>query len=152
MKRGAGKKGRPRKRATAGRIRAQEAYRRALEALSLMRSGSYLSDAARAALTSPRTVKKYAGSALVREESGRYSVKASDRLSRRLRFLTSSGQIAITVRGSKVASKIATYWAAVDQYLKTGDTERLTAFRGKSVRWEREIPIHHGPANFESNS
>jgi hypothetical protein len=104
-----------------------------------MRSkGLSLARAASEALTTPRTLEKYAGSALRKRSSGRYEAKPSDRLTRSLRFLTPAGQIAITVRSSRAASRIAGYWAAVDYYLRTGDTEHLHEFSGKSVRAGKE--------------
>jgi hypothetical protein len=71
--------------------------------------------------------------------SGRYEAKASDRLARSLRFLTPEGQIAITVRSSRTASRIGEYWAAVDHYLRTGNTARLNEFANKSVRVGKDI-------------
>jgi len=53
---------------------------------------------------------------------------------RHLRFLTPEGQIVVTVRSPKIASLIARYSAAVEHYLRTGETDRLKKFRGKSIR------------------
>jgi hypothetical protein len=120
--------------------KSQDARRRALDALSLMRAKKWsLTRAAEEALTSPRTVKKYVAVALHKKDSGRYVAKPFDRLARSLRFLTPQGQIAVTVRGSRTASTIAAYWVAVDHYLKSGDEERLGVFRGKAVRVGKEI-------------
>ena len=108
---------------------------RALHALHLMRtSGRSLRAAAAESHTTPLTVLKYVGASVDRGASGRYRAAASDRLTRRLQFLTPAGKIAITVRGSRGASHVAAYWAAVDRYLKTGDTEQLQPFRGASLR------------------
>lgn len=113
---------------------AQAARARALEALSLMRGkGKSLTRAAEEAQTTPRTVKRYIASALRQRENGRYLAKRSDRLYRELRFLTPEGQITLGVRGSSKASTIARYWVAVDRYLKTGETDALKPFRGRSL-------------------
>jgi len=115
--------------------KSQLARSNALEVLSLMRTkGHSLAQAARLAETTPRTVLKYAKSALSFTEGGRYRAKPSDRIPRSLRFPTADGLIAVTVRSSKTASKIGQYWAAVDHYLRTGDTEGLAQFRDKSIR------------------
>jgi hypothetical protein len=112
---------------------------RALEVLSLMRTKRQsLAEAAREAQTTRKTVVRYVGVALLKTGSRRYAAKPFDRLARSLRFLTPEGQIAVTVRSSRTASKIAEYWAAVDHYLRTGDTERLHQFSGKSVRAGKE--------------
>ncbi len=115
--------------------KSQLARNAALRVLSLMRTeGKSLAAAMRQAQTTKRTVLRYVSSALIRETSGRYRAKSSDRFARDLHFLTPAGQIAITVRSSRAATQIAEYWAAVDHYLKTGDTQRLDQFRGKAVR------------------
>jgi hypothetical protein len=107
----------------------------ALEALHLMRSRKLsLAQAAREVRASPRTISKYVGSALTKSAAGRYRAKPSDRLLRSLRFITPEHQITVDVRGSRLASRIATYWNAVDRYLKTGDAGSLKRFAGKSVK------------------
>ncbi len=106
---------------------------RAIAALYLMRKGKSLTVAARRTHTSPRTVKKYASKALERIE-GRYVADPSDRLRRVMRVLTPQGLVAATIHRSGTASKLARYWAAVDRYLKTGDSRRLARFRDKSFR------------------
>lgn len=118
----------------AGRLSpaAREARQDALHALSLMRRGSSLQAAARAAHTTPNTVHRYAGSALVKS-GGRYVAKPRDKLYRPLRFLTPNGAITLDVRDSRTASTIARYMNAVRDYVTTGNDLRLRAFRGKAV-------------------
>ena len=112
-----------------------DARERALDVLHYMRhDGLSLRTAARAAGTTPRTVLKYAGAAVRRTASGRYQATKGDRLARTLHFLTPKGTVAVTVRGSRVASRIAQYSAAVDRFLTTGDWEALRPFAGKSLR------------------
>lgn len=96
--------------------------------------GLSLTKAAKEAHVSRASVLRYVGSALSKTDSRYYQAAASDRFARSLRFLTAEGQIAITVRSSKSASRIALYWVAVDEYLKTGRTLKLRAFTGKSIR------------------
>jgi hypothetical protein len=114
---------------------AQEAYARAVDALALMRrEGMSLAQAATRAGTTPNTVRRYAGTAIRKDSRGRYVAKPSDRLFRRMRFLTPRGRITLDVTNSRTASRIARYFAAVDRYLKTGKTDALREFRGKAIR------------------
>jgi hypothetical protein len=100
-----------------------------------MRSdGLSLTRAAKQVHTTPETVRKYVGQALVQTAGGRYAATPSDRLTRRVWFFTGSGKVEVTVRGSKPASRVARYMAAVDQYLRTGDTDVLDEFRGQTIR------------------
>ena len=82
------------------------ARERMFEAIQLMRSkGDSLTRAAREAHTTPETVRKYVGSALLRSKSGRYAPTTSDRLTRRVWFLTKTGKVEVPVRGSRAASR-----------------------------------------------
>jgi hypothetical protein len=118
-----------------------ESYRTSLEVLRQMRHGKSLYQASREAHMAPDTVRRYIGSALVREPDGRYRAKPSDRLYRRMRFLDERGRVDVEVASAREASKLAQYWAAVDHYARTGDTRPLRRFerlrlrlRDKSVR------------------
>ncbi len=128
------KRGRARK--TVRRARTDPAAReRSLEALQQMRSeGLSLTRAAREARTTPATVRKYVGSAVRQTRGGRYVATPSDRLTRRVWFLTKAGKVEVAVRGSRPASRVARYMAAVDRYLQTGETDALAEFRGQSIR------------------
>jgi hypothetical protein len=100
-----------------------------------MRSdGLSLTRASRWAHTTPETVRKYVGQALVKTERGRYAATPSDRLTRHIRVLTKDGITRIRVRSSRTASRVARHWAAVKHYLLTGETEALAEFRGQSIR------------------
>jgi len=119
--------------------KSKDARRRALEVLSLMRNKNIsLTKAAREALTTGRTVTKYVKSALRKDTSRRWKATPNDRLTRHLRFLTGDGQIVVTTHSSRAASKVAEYWAAVDHYLRTGSSQRLEEFKGRSLRTGRE--------------
>lgn len=117
----------------------REARGRALDALSKMRSdGLSLQAAARASGTTVNAIKRHAGPALERTESGRYKAKQSDRLVRSLNFPTETGIIGLDVRDSRSAKRISAYWNAVQRYLETGDDSQLRRFRGKSVRVNKQ--------------
>ncbi len=112
-----------------------EARERALAVLSLMRR-EHLSfkEAVKSAKTNAATVKKYVGSALEKGPTGRYVAKARDRLARTLNFYTSRGPEGITVRDSRIASKIGEYMNAAKLYLTGRDTSAFERFRAKSFR------------------
>ena len=115
------------------------ARERMFEVIQLMRSKGYsLTHAAREAHTTSETVRKYGRSALIRSKNGRYAATASDRLTRRIWFLTPTGKVEVSVRGSKAASRVAEHSAAVHQFLKTGDSRLLDAFQGQMIRSRNE--------------
>ena len=110
------------------------ARERAFEALSRMRQGRSLRAAAKDAHTTPETIRRYVPNALHRGRSGLYLARPTDGYERTLYMLTAQGKLAITVRGSRIASRIADYWVAVDHFLKNGKTDLLRKFRGQSIR------------------
>lgn len=112
----------------------REARQDALQALSLLRQGTSLSRAAKEAHTTPNAVQRYAGSALIKDTSGRYIAKARDKLYRPMRFLAPNGSITLDVRDNRTATRIARYMNAVRWYVRTGDDRALTPFRGKSIQ------------------
>jgi hypothetical protein len=106
---------------------------RALHALADMRHGGSISRAARENGVATRTIKRYAGSALVQDRpGGRIRATKSDRLVRYLQIPGLHGAIEITVRGSKEASEVAKYKAAVNRYLR-GDRNALADWHGKKI-------------------
>lgn len=131
---------RRKKRKVAKRSRKDPAAReRALEALNLMRSDSLsLKQAARAAFTTPETVRRHVGKVVFRNPNGRYSAKPSDQLARHVWLHTEGGKIEISVRGSRNVGRIARHMAAVDRYLRTGDTEPLAEFERQTIRSRTE--------------
>lgn len=113
----------------------EQAKQRAFEAIQLVRRrGMSLTQAARAAHTTIPTVRKHVRSTVQKLPSGRFHVTPGDRLKRTLRFLTPEGVISLGVQGSRKASGVARYWAAVDRFLITGNTDALLKFEGKSLR------------------
>jgi hypothetical protein len=132
MKR-ASKRKTPRRKRPAVRLNVP-ARERALDALSHMRRGFSLRKAAREAHTTPETIRRYVPRAIYRDASGFFAARATDGYERTLYMLTAQGKVAVKVRGSRTASRIAEYWVAVDHFLKTGKTDRLRPFRGQSIR------------------
>jgi hypothetical protein len=114
-------------------VRSAAAERRALKAVSLMRKGLSREKAARHAMTTPRTIQKYAKKA-IRRRAGSYQALPADQMRRPMRVLTDRGVTVADVRGSGTASRLSTYWHAVDHYLRTGDRTRLRPYEGKHLR------------------
>src|SRR5437016_2016535 len=95
---------------------------RALATLALMRRESLsLKTAADTVGIDPRTVLRYVGSALQLEPGGDYHPTPHDRIPRTLHFITPRGPVAVTVRDSRTASRIAEYMNAVRTCIHTGD-------------------------------
>jgi hypothetical protein len=118
------------------------ARERALEVIQLMRSkGFSLTRAAREAHTTPETTRKKVGQALKRSKNGCYAATASDRLTRRVWFLTPTGKVEVAVRGSRAASRVAQHSAAIHHFLKTGDSGPLGAFQGQAIRSRNQTYI-----------
>jgi hypothetical protein len=99
--------------------RQRESYERTIEARRYMRAGDSLTAAARKAGTSPRTVKRYAGSDIAKV-GGRHRI-VRDRAFRRMNTLTNRGVEPVTV-GRRDASEVGRYWSAVGRYLNTATT------------------------------
>lgn len=117
------------------------AYDKVLDVLRRMRQGESLSRAARGARTTPDTVLRYGGSALTRNERGRYHAKLTDRLYRRMRFLDEQGERWVEPANSREASKLGEYWNAVDHYLATGDDKPLRRFRRMRLRTRQKTVL-----------
>jgi hypothetical protein len=115
--------------------RFQETWTRLTAALAKMRSANAsLKQASKEARISPRTVIRLGGSALKKGTNGRYFIKPSDQLLRVLKVPTPDGSREIGVRGSRQASVLGEYWAAVHKYLATGDASSVEKFRGKQIK------------------
>ena len=82
---------------------------------------------------SPRTVKRWAGSALKKGSSGKWSPNKNDNLLRVLVVPTEKGKRAIGVRGFRQASLLGKYWDEVENYLQVGDSSGLKQFHGKRI-------------------
>lgn len=96
--------------------------------------GLSLAQAAKQSGTTPKTMQRRIGRALKRRPDGRYAATKWDRIPRTMRFLTENGLIELILRDSRQASAVATHMAAVDRYLRTGDSSALKPFRGQAIR------------------
>ncbi len=107
----------------------------ALAALALMRrEEKSRSAAARAKNTAPSRMQRYVGSALRKDSSGRYHATPWDRIPRHVKFLTPQGEIPLTVRDSRTASKIGEHRSAFGIFVRTGDIAALERFKKTSFR------------------
>ena len=114
--------------------RFQDAYQRMLVALNRLRQDhESLQQAAREAGSDPRTVKKLAGPALRKAKNGRYSATHGDQLLRVIKIPTPEGLREVGIRGSRRASAVGEYSAAVERFIVTGDRTRLSKFTGKGI-------------------
>lgn len=130
----------PRRRASRPLPRVQsEARLRTIRGVTLMRrEGMSLRAAALQSDTTPRTMLKYARQAL-RKRDGVYYAIPIDELRRPMRVLTEGGIAVVNVRSSGTASRLATYWNAVDTYLRTGDRRALAPFVGRRFSAEGQV-------------
>jgi hypothetical protein len=121
-----------------------ERQRRVLDALAVKRKHPELAltTVAKRVGTTVKTIRRYAPSVL-EVRSGRIDIKRSDRIPRTLEFLTEKGPVAVTVRNSRDATRIAKHRNAVRQAIITFgyDTKRLNKFAGKSVRANGRVYI-----------
>lgn len=122
------------RRLTAGDIRqlpekSVKARRRALRALDLMRDrGISLTEAVDRANTSRRTMLKYAGRGLEKNESGEWDPKPWDRIVRLMDLPRPGGQERIPIQDSRTASKVGRYKTAVKKFARTDDDSALEEF------------------------
>ena len=108
---------------------------RIIGAISKMREDNVsLERASQDTRVSPKAVKRWAGSALQKSGSGKWSPKKDDDLLRVLLVHTPEGRREIGVRGFRKARQIAEYSNAVSLYVQTGDSSKLKKFRGKNIR------------------
>jgi hypothetical protein len=77
-------------------------------------------------------MKWFVGEALYRE-GGMWRPTRSDRILRTMRVHTGGDTVYVDVRGSRKASELGAYHAAVRQFLSTGDESVLSKFRSRSV-------------------
>src|SRR5450755_4336980 len=146
-KRGKGLTGRPSSGSTKARARARstpalaeltsrshEARNRALHALTAIRHGASLAEAAKAESVSQRTIQKYVGSALRQDHvGGRIRAVPRDRFTRYLQIPGPDGPVQVTVKGSKEATDLAAYVTARAAFLRSGDESLLRRFDGKKI-------------------
>ena len=63
--------------------------------------------------------------------NGRHVAKPPDTRLRRLLIPTPGGVREVAIRGSREASRLGKFWAAVQKYLQIGDNSALVSFKGK---------------------
>jgi len=95
--------------------------------------GVSLSEASREFGLDPRTVVRFGKPALKKRANGRYSAKPTDKLLRVLVMPTGDGLREVAVRDSRQATLLAKYWAAIQNYLETGDESALGKIRRKTI-------------------
>jgi hypothetical protein len=126
----AGKRAAPIRSSLAG---GQSARDRSIRALWDIRHGASSSQAARDNRVTLRTIKKYVGSALLQDRpGGRIRAAKSDRLVRYLQIPGPDGPIDVTAHGSKQASELARYKAAVNRFL-AGEPTALGPWHGRKI-------------------
>jgi hypothetical protein len=113
-----------------------QARERALATLALMRREDVpFGKAAKAYGTTPKTVYRYVGSALLQAgHRKRYRATPFDRFARIMNVISPEGSQTRTIRDSRTASRIAAHSNAVKQYLGGRDVSVLKPFIGKSFR------------------
>lgn len=113
----------------------KDTWDRVVGVISKLRSErTSLQKAAKEEGISPQTVKRWAGSSLQKQRSGKWSAKKSDTLLRILKVPTPEGVREIAVRGSRQATTLAEYSNAVLRYFQTGDRSQLKKFKGKFIK------------------
>lgn len=116
------------------RIKRNGVPHRVVAVLARMRNrGESLSEAARVAHTSPRTVLKHAGRQLKRRTSRRYSATHDDTIRRDVYVFGFDGYTPVTVWSSKQARLASEHLIGVGRFLRTGDTKWLKPFRAKRI-------------------
>ncbi len=115
-------------------LAAQEARLASFDAMAnwRSRSGVTIDDVAAEAGTNPDAMKWFGIDAVYRE-GGKWRVTRADRLLRTMRVNSRGDVVVVDVRGSRKASELGAYHAAVYRYLHTGDDDALQRFAGKSV-------------------
>ena len=115
--------------------RFQSLWDRIIGVISKMREDKVsLERASQDRRVSPKTVKRWAGSALQKTDEGKWSPKKDDNLLRVLVVPTEKGKREIGVRGFRQASLLGKYWDEVENYLQAGDSSGLKKFQGKEIR------------------
>jgi hypothetical protein len=115
----------------------QKAHERMLEVVQAKREhpNRSLSSLAKEFGTTVRTVKQRAGDIVTHDAKGRYTVTHSDRLLRRMHFLTPKGRVTVSVIGSRKAAEVSRYNNDAKRALRSRNFRGLQkTYRNKSVR------------------
>jgi hypothetical protein len=100
---------------------------KSLEVLRKVRNGKSLTEVSRELHTTPETVIKNTGA--FRKVKGKWIAKSQDRISRIMSIYENGKQSWIEIRDSRTASRIGKYNSAVNEFLRTGNTDVLKSFR-----------------------
>lgn len=107
----------------------QNRWIRVTQAISKMRAHRVsLREASREFGLDPRVVSRLGKSALRKRSNGQYVAKPADNFLRLLAIPTPNGVREVAIRGSKQATQLGKYWAAVQKYLQTGNASALARF------------------------
>jgi hypothetical protein len=106
----------------------QQTWDSVAHVISRIRDGVSLAGASKEFGISASTVFALGRPAL-RKKNGKYVATKTDRLLRVLPILKRTGKQVIATRGSRQASLIGSYWAAVQKYVQTGDDSALLKFK-----------------------
>ena len=119
---------------------------RALDALSRMRKGASIGEAARKSDTTIATVKRYVGSALRKGNRGRIIPSQSDRMAAYMEVPTTGGNKFLLVIGSRSRNLLNQYWRAARDFRDFGFPEFLAPSQDKTINVEGvEIPLITDP-------
>jgi len=117
--------------------RSRDRWIRITHAISKMRADRVsLREASREFGLDPRVVARLGKSALRKRKNGQYAAKPTNKLLRILAVPApdeKGGKHEVAVRDSRQATILGRYWAAVQKYLRTGDSSALNKFRGKRI-------------------
>ena len=113
--------------------RAQDLLTRVPQAVSEMRDGSSLPQAANKYGLTRRQIMRFGGKALRKRKNGRYAAKSYDRLLRIVVIPSSEGLLEVATMDSREASRAGRFSGAVERYLQTGDNSALKALVGQHV-------------------
>ena len=100
---------------------------KSLEVLRKVRNGKSLTEASKELHTTPETVIKNTGA--FRKVKGKWIAKSQDRISRIMSIYENGKQSWIDVRDSRTASRIGKYNSAVNEFLRTDNTNLMKPFR-----------------------
>lgn len=116
--------------------RRQETILRAYSVVSRLRAGEgWLRGLSREEQTTPRTVRRIAGSALRKTSHGRWAARGSDQLRRPMRVISTQGVVESMVRSSGEATLDSRHANVVGRFLANDPRarEELRQFRGERV-------------------
>lgn len=113
--------------------RDQDLLTRVPQAVSEMRDGSSLPQAANKYGLTRRQIMRFGGKALRKRKNRRYAAKSYDRLLRIVVIPTSDGLLEVATMDSREASRAGRSSAAVERYLQTGDDSALRSLHRQYV-------------------